>query len=41
MGKLVDGFNWYLLCVVNYEDAVKLSIGSKAKVEFTMTTAEL
>lgn len=39
MGKLVDGFNWYLLCVVNYEDAVKLSIGSKAKVEFTMTTA--
>ena len=40
MGKLVDGFNWYLLCVVNYEDAVKLSIGSKAKVEFTMTTAE-
>ena len=40
MGNLVDGFNWYLLCVVNYEDAVKLSIGSKAKVEFTMTTAE-
>lgn len=40
MGKLVDGFNWYLLCVVKYEDAVKLSIGSKAKVEFTMTTAE-
>lgn len=40
MGKLVDGFNWYLLCVVNYEDAVKLSIESKAKVEFTMTTAE-
>lgn len=40
MGKLVDGFNWYLLCVVNYEDAVKLSIGSTAKVEFTVTTAD-
>lgn len=40
MGKLVDGFNWYLLCVVDYEDAVKLSIGSTAKVEFTVTTAD-
>ncbi len=40
MGKLVDGFNWYMLCVIDYEDAVKLSIGSKAYIEFTMTAAE-
>lgn len=40
MGKLVDGFNWYLLCVVDYENAVKLSIGKDVYVEFTLTTAE-
>ncbi len=40
MGKLVDGFNWYMLCVIDYEDAVKLSIGGKAYVEFTMTAAQ-
>ncbi len=40
MGKLVDGFNWYILCVVDYENAVKLTIGKSAKVEFTMTTAD-
>lgn len=40
MGKLFDGFNWYILCVIDYEDAVKLKIGSSAKIEFTMTTAE-
>ncbi len=40
MGKLFDGFNWYILCVIDYEDAVKLKIGNSAKIEFTMTTAE-
>ena len=40
MGKLFDGFNWYILCVIDYEDAVKLKIGDSAKIEFTMTTAE-
>lgn len=40
LGKLVDGFNWYILCVLNYDDAVRLSNGEKVKIEFTMTTAE-
>ena len=40
LGKLVDGFNWYILCVLNYDDAVRLSKGEKVKIEFTMTTAE-
>lgn len=40
MGKLVDGFNWYLVCVIDYDNAVKLKIGQNIKLEFTMTTAE-
>lgn len=40
MGKLFDGFNWYILCVVDYDDAVNLKTGSSVKVEFTMTSAE-
>lgn len=40
LGKLVDGFNWYILCVIDYDDAVKLSKGDTIKIEFTMTTAE-
>lgn len=40
MGKLFDGFNWYILCVIDYENAVKLKLGGKVKIEFTMATAE-
>lgn len=40
MGKLVDGFNWYMLCVIDYEDALKLKKGGTANIEFTMTTAD-
>ena len=40
LGKLVDGFNWYILCIVDYDDAVKLSKGEKVKIDFTMTTAQ-
>ena len=40
MCKLVDGFNWYFLCIVDYDDAVKLQKGETVDVAFTMTTAE-
>ncbi|MBQ5994327.1 MAG: hypothetical protein IJL63_00555 [Clostridia bacterium] len=39
MGKLVDGFNWYLICVIDYEDAIRLKRGSAVDIEFTMTSA--
>lgn len=40
MGKLVDAFNWYILCVIDYKDAASLKVGGKITVEFTGTTAE-
>lgn len=40
MGKLVDGFNWYLICVIDYEDAIRLNRGSTVDIEFTTTSAE-
>ncbi|MBE6827272.1 MAG: hypothetical protein E7514_01485 [Ruminococcaceae bacterium] len=40
MGKLVDGFKWYILCVIDYNDAVKLREGSTVEVSFTMTSAK-
>ena len=40
MCKLVDGFNWYFLCILDYDDAVKLTKGETVDVAFTMTTAE-
>ena len=40
MGKLVDGFNWYLICIVDYEDAIRLNRGSTVDIEFTMTSAD-
>jgi hypothetical protein len=40
MCKLVDGFNWYFLCLLDYDDAVKLQKGETVDVAFTMTTAE-
>ncbi len=40
MGKLSDGFNWYILCVIDYDNAVKLKVGDSVKIEFTMAAAE-
>ena len=40
MGKLVDAFNWYILCVIDYKDVASLKVGGKITVEFTGTTAE-
>lgn len=40
MGKLVDSFNWYILCVIDAEPAGRLSSGSRITVEFPLTSAE-
>lgn len=40
MGKLVDSFNWYVLCVIDAESAGSLSTGSRITVEFPLTSAE-
>ncbi len=40
MGKLVDSFNWYLLCVIDAESAGGLSSGNRITVEFPLTSAE-
>ncbi|MEG1845752.1 MAG: HlyD family efflux transporter periplasmic adaptor subunit [Oscillospiraceae bacterium] len=40
MGKLVDGFNWYIVCVLDYEKAMGLKIGGTIKVNFMLSTAE-
>lgn len=40
MGKLVDGFNWYMLCTVDYENASKLKIGSGVRVRFPFGAVE-
>ncbi len=37
MGKLVDEFNWYLMCVVPYDDSVKLSEGKSVFVNLPNT----
>lgn len=39
MGKLVDSFNWYLLCVIDSESAAGLTTGSRVTVEFPLTSA--
>lgn len=35
IGKLVDNFNWYMLCVVERKDIGNLVVGSTAKVRFS------
>ncbi|MGN0570992.1 MAG: HlyD family efflux transporter periplasmic adaptor subunit [Candidatus Fimenecus sp.] len=40
MGKLVDSFNWYILCVIDAESAGGLSSGSRITVDFPLTSAE-
>lgn len=40
MGKLVDSFNWYILCVLDTQSAASLSSGSRITVEFPLSSAE-
>ena len=40
MGKLVDSFNWYILCVIDAESDGSLSAGRRIPVEFPLTSAE-
>lgn len=40
MGKLVDSFNWYLLCVIDSQSAASLSVGGHITVEFPLSSAE-
>lgn len=40
MGKLVDSFNWYILCVIDSQSAAFLSSGSRITVEFPLSSAE-
>lgn len=40
MGKLVDSFNWYFLCVLDAESAAGLQTGETVTVEFPLTAAE-
>lgn len=40
MGKLVDGFNWYIFCVLDYEKVMGIQMNGKLTVEFLGTTAE-
>lgn len=40
MGKLVDSFNWYIFCILDYEKAAGIQLNSKLTVEFLGTTAE-
>lgn len=39
MGKLVDSFNWYILCVIDAQSAGGLSSGSYITVDFPLTSA--
>lgn len=40
MGKLVDSFNWYIFCVLDYEKAAGIKLGGSLTVEFLGTAAE-
>lgn len=40
MGKLVDSFNWYFLCILDTESAAGLQTGKSVTVEFPLTAAE-
>lgn len=37
MGKLVDGFNWYLLCNVPYDSSVGIEVGKAISVDLPNT----
>ena len=39
MGKLVDSFNWYILCVIDAQSAGGLSSGRYITVDFPLTSA--
>lgn len=38
MGKLVDNFDWYILCNIPYNDSGKINVGSTIKVNVPNTT---
>ena len=38
MGKLVDNFDWYILCNVPYNESGKINVGSIIKVNVPNTT---
>lgn len=40
MGKLVDAFDWYLICVLDAETAVSVASGDTLTVEFPLTAAD-
>lgn len=40
MGKLVDGFSWYLYCVIPAESAGSLAVGQHRRVDFPLSNAE-
>ncbi len=40
MGKLVDGFSWYLYAIIPAESAGSLSVGQQIRVEFPLSNAE-
>ena len=40
MGRLVDSFNWYMLCVIDSESAAYLSDGGEVTVEFPLSSAQ-
>lgn len=40
MGKLVDSFNWYLLCEIDAEAAAMLEAGRRITVEFPLSAAK-
>ena len=39
MGKLVDGFNWYVYCIVDAASAGQLSVGQRMQVDFPLSNA--
>lgn len=40
MGKLVDAFNWYLVCVLDAQTAAGVASGDRLTVDFPLTSAE-
>lgn len=40
MGKLVDAFNWYLVCVLDTQTAASVVSGNTLTAEFPLTSAE-
>ncbi len=41
MGKLVTGFKWYIVCVLDIEQISSLSVGSKVTVDFPYAATDM